>query len=128
MTKKATQATEKKQSTHKRNTSGLIPFKPGYDARRNMNGRNVKGFDDVRKIFQEHGNDNIEVTLNGKRQKVSRFDVIALAMASDKKMMNSFLEWAVGKVPQPVTGTGKDGAIELVVKYATDKKPDDQSP
>lgn len=121
MTAKKAQDTEKKQSTHKRNTSGLIPFKPGPDARRNISGRNVKGFDDIRKLFQGTGNDIIELMINGKKQKMTRFEAIALSMSSDKKHMRDFLEYAVGKVPQAVEGEIKGEIILRVVREATKK-------
>ena len=92
--KKSLSNTVKKVSTHKRNTSGLIPFKSGYDPRRNAKGR-PKVFDELRELFQEIAHD--EVKVDGK--KMSRIQAIGLIMSSSPDKFKEFLEFAYGKVP-----------------------------
>ena len=86
--------TDKKVSTHKRNTSGLIPFKSGYDPRRNTKGR-PKAFDELRELFQDIAHD--EVVIEGK--KMTRVQAIGLLMSSSPDKFQQFLEYAYGKVP-----------------------------
>ena len=93
-TRKTLSNTEKKVSTHKRNTSGLIPFKSGYDPRRNTKGR-PKSFDELRELFQKIAHDEVEV--DGK--KMTRAEAIGILMTTDKDKMEKFLEFAYGKVP-----------------------------
>jgi len=99
----------------------LKPFRKGkgadIDPRINTKGR-PKSFDQLRALFQDIAVE--EVTLNGK--KYTRAQAIGLAMSSDKKFMRDFLEYAYGKVPQPVTGTGEDGVIEHVVTVLSDEE------
>lgn len=85
------------------------------DPRINRNGR-PKSFDQLRALFQNIAEE--EITLNGK--KYTRAEAIGLAMSADKKLMREFLEYAYGKVPTKIEGTGADGAIKIVVEYATD--------
>lgn len=102
--------TERKVSTHKRNTSGLIPFKSGYDPRRNLKGR-PKSFDELRELFQKVAHD--EVTVDGK--KMTRAEAIAILMTTDKNMMKEFLEYAYGKVPTELKVEGKiESKMEIV--------------
>jgi hypothetical protein len=78
----------------KRNTSGLVPFKPGFDPRRNTKGR-PKSFDQLRDLFQMIAEDKVKID----GVEMTRAEAIGLAMTSDKKLMREFLEFAYGKVP-----------------------------
>lgn len=91
--------TEKKQrKMNPKSLENLQPLKPGFDPRRNMNGR-PKSFDQLRNLFQDIASEEIEI--QGK--KYTRAQAIGIAMSMDKKLMREFLEFAYGKVPQAVT-------------------------
>src|SRR3990170_6666304 len=94
-TKKHSNTVSKQSEEDKKDQyRGLIPFKPGFDPRRNTKGR-PKSFDQLRELFQMIAEDNIEV----EDTKLTRAEAIGLAMSSDKKLMREFLEFAYGKVP-----------------------------
>ena len=105
--------TEKK----KRNISGLKPFKKGDDPRRNLKGR-PKTFDQLRELFQQIANEEIEY--EGK--KITRAEFIALTMS--KKQMKEFLEYGYGKVPLSqiidVTSGGKPLLWKEFIEHADD--------
>lgn len=111
----------------KRNTSGLIPFKPGYDPRRNTKGR-PKSFDQLRELFQQIAEDNIEVD----GIKMTRAEAIALTMTSDKKLMREFLEFAYGKVPLSqivdITSGGKAISWNMFINNDNDDDPTEDKP
>jgi hypothetical protein len=73
-----------------------IPFKSGFDARRNLHGR-PKAFDELRKLFQEIAED--EITVDGK--KMTRAQAIGIMMTTQPDKFKDFLEYAYGKVPLP---------------------------
>lgn len=74
--------------------ANLRPFKKG-DPRINRNGR-PKSFDQLRELFQSIAQEEVE---NYDGKKVTRAEAIGMIMASDKKLMREFLEFAYGKVP-----------------------------
>lgn len=96
------------------NPAKLKPFKKGkgadIDPRINTKGR-PKSFDQLRALFQSIAEE--EITIAGKTY--TRAQAIGIAMSADKKLMKEFLEFAFGKVPQPVTGAGEGGAIEHII-------------
>lgn len=71
-----------------------IPFKSGFDARRNLNGR-PKVFDELRALFQDIAHDEIEI--DGK--KMTRAQAIGILMTTQPDKFEKFLEFAYGKVP-----------------------------
>lgn len=117
MAAKNPQKSEKKQrGKNPASLANLKPFTGGPDPRRNLKGMNVNGRADIMKMFTGRGNEIVELTINGKKQKMSRFEAIALALSSDKKYMVAFLEWATGgKLPQAMELTGTDGeALKII--------------
>lgn len=76
----------------KPNTSGLQPFKKGYDPRRNLKGK-PSSFDQLRALAQQLANEKI-----GEGNVTILHDIL-LKMATDKRLMKDFLEFAYGKVP-----------------------------
>ena len=96
----------------------------GFDAhpeRINKKGR-PKSFDQLRALFQDIASETIEI--QGK--KYTRAQAIGIAMSMDKKHMREFLEFAFGKVPDKVEGTGEGGAILIKFIDETIKKSDDK--
>jgi len=128
--KNSSNAGKNQQSQRGKNEKTVAAqFKKGYDPRRNMKGR-PKSFDQLRALGQDIGEqiatlkDGTPILWNG--QEITFAEFILLAWATDKKQMDKFIEYAYGKVPQPIMGTGTDGKIELVVTYAND--PDRKPP
>lgn len=86
----------KKKGKPRGNPKKLVPFKKGYDPRRNLKGR-PKSFDQLRELAQMLANTKIG---NGKDDgDITVVQNILYQMATDKKLMTDFLEYAYGKVP-----------------------------
>lgn len=83
----------KKKGKPRGNPKKLVPFKKGYDPRRNLKGR-PKSFDQLRELAQILANSKADDDSN-----VTIVQDILYQMATDKKLMKDFLEYAYGKVP-----------------------------
>ena len=97
--------TEKKL---KRNTSGLKPFGPGADPRRNLNGR-PRSFDVLRELGLKIANETVSVATKKlgaetpkpelAKLKVAEYLLRKWAFSNDPKLQMAFAEVAYGKVP-----------------------------
>lgn len=72
--------------------ANLKPFQKGHDPRRNLKGR-PKSFDQLRDLAQQLANEKIG------EGNITIVQDILHKMATDKKLMKDFLEFAYGKVP-----------------------------
>ena len=84
----------RKGKVSEKSKANLKPFVKG-DPRINRNGR-PKSFDQLRELFQQIASEEVE---NYDGKKVTRAEAIGMIMASDKRLMREFLEFAYGKVP-----------------------------
>ncbi len=82
-----------------------VPFKKGYDPRRNMKGR-PKAFDQWRALAQDvmqqiaTNKKGTPIKWNG--EEVTFAEFVLLSWAMDKKYQEKIVEAAFGKVPQPL--------------------------
>ena len=92
-------------------------FVPG-DARINRRGRKVGSFDKARKLAQQIANEPVP-----NKEDVTRLENLFREWSNPRHpKSDKFVEYAVGKVPNPVEVTGKDGEVlKVVVEYANGK-------
>jgi len=105
-------------------------FKKG-DPRINRKGR-PKDFDKLRElakaISHEVAISNKEpMNINGKLVTVAEAILRQWAQSKDPRLQMAFVEFAYGKPPQQQVITGKDGPVEILVKYAEPRKTEDNA-
>lgn len=98
------------------NTASLKPFKKG-DPRINKKGR-PKGFTQLRQLAQQIA-DEVAKTKDGREviidnHKVTVVEAILRQWAKDPKRQQQFVEYAYGKVPQPVEMTLEQELLQLL--------------
>lgn len=102
--------------SHKRNTKGLLPFKSGYDPRRNITGRaqvnDIKGY--IKGRLTE------DADADGRYSKLDSLieAVIKRAMRGDHAALKLCLEYGFGKPTQTIEVSGKDGAAILTHDFS----------
>lgn len=92
----------------------LKPFKKGFDPRRHLTGK-PKSFDTLRELAQQLANEKVG---DGN---ITIVQDILYKMATDKRLMKDFLEFAYGKVPQDVK---VEGNVSMEIVKKTDIDPD----
>lgn len=100
-----------------------IPFKSGFDPRRNLKGR-PKSFDELRELFQSIAEDEIEI--DGK--KMTRAQAIGIMMTTQPDKFEKFLEFAYGKVPLSSIVDITSGGKAITWKTFIQNDSDDTKP
>jgi len=106
-----------------------VPFKKGYDPRRNLKGR-PKSFDQFRALAKDIA-EQIATTASGTAlkwngQEITFAEFALLSWATDKKYLEKFIEVAYGKVPDKLEIDDKRKAYLVVSPDDWKKKPKEE--
>jgi len=94
-----------------------IPFAKGADPRRNVNGRKPKSFDEFRSIAQAIAQKTIKDQKTGEELTLADALLRKCAASDEPALIKLFIEYAFGKVPEKIEGTGFTAPV-IVIKHA----------
>jgi hypothetical protein len=116
-------AADRSSSKRARSIQNLVPFKKGFDARRNIKGR-PKSFGQFRALAQKIAGELI--TKGGKKNMIRAEAQLREWLASkEPALQRAFAEYAFGKVPEKLEADLLDMKTTLILNYGHEKETRD---